>query len=166
MQKIHTTEDDITAMQNFLDDLLDQKKKGKIFTKERVKTAIFGIVLVLLVNLLFSVFSARGRGITPDILGYQFYQIESGSMEPTFEIGDLIISRKYDGEQELNVNDIITFHTTQNMTVTHRIVELVEDENGQTAYRTKGDNPDNSIDLELVTKDRILAVTVSKLPIG
>ncbi len=165
MQKIHTTDEEIIAMQNYLDDLLDEDKKKKRFTKERVKSAIFGIVLLLLVNLLFSVFSARGRGITPSILGFQFYQIESGSMEPTFEIGDIIISRQYDG-RKLAVDDIITFHTTDNMTVTHRIVEILEDENGYTVYRTKGDNPDNSVDQEFVTEDRILAITITKLPIG
>ncbi|HHZ12120.1 MAG TPA: translation elongation factor Ts, partial [Acholeplasmataceae bacterium] len=37
--------------------------------------------------------------------------------------------------------------------VTHRIVEVVRDDAGNTAYRTKGDNPRNSVDPEFLAKE-------------
>lgn len=163
MQKIHTTDDEVQAMQNYLDNLLDEKRSIKLVTKGRLRTLAFGLVLLLLANVLFSVIFARSRGLTPDIFGLQFYQIESGSMEPSYHIGDIIISRKYDGERELEVGDVITFRTKKNMIVTHRIVELSSDESGRALYQTKGDNPDNSIDIDMVSGDQILAVAIKKL---
>lgn len=163
MQNIHTSDDEIRAMQAYLEDVLDKKRPKKDIWMERIRTIIFSLVLLFLINILFSVFSARSRGMTPDIFGFQFYQVESGSMEPTYEIGDILLAKKYNGKQAITVGDSITFRTLDGMTVTHRIVEITTDDNGHTAYRTKGDNPDNSVDKELVTRDRILAVIIMEL---
>lgn len=163
MVKIHTSDDEIRAMQRYLDDVMDHKKPLKSW-KTHVRTALFLLVFFLLIHVLYSVFSARSRGETPEILGFQFYQIESGSMEPTLEIGNVIVSRTYKVQRELAIGDIITYEMTNGTVVTHRIVEVTSDEDGHTAYRTKGDNPDNSVDAELLTPDRIRAVMVYIVP--
>lgn len=163
MLNIHTSDDEIQAMQDYLDDLLDKKRPVKDLWKDRIRTFLFALVLLFLVNILVSVFSARSRGITPDIFGFQFYQVESGSMEPTYEIGDILLARKYNAKQQLAIGDVISFHTMDGLVVTHRIVEVTTDENGHIAYQTKGDNPDNVVDQELVNRDRILAVILLEL---
>lgn len=165
MQKIHTSDEEIKAMQDYLDNLLDKKRPDKRVWKERLRTITYALLILFLLNILYSVFSARSRGETPDIFGYQFYQIESGSMEPTLVIGDIILSKKYDTSQDLAINDIITFKTIEGMTVTHRIVEVTTDDAGQLVYKTKGDNENNAVDMELVIPDRIEAVMVLRLPL-
>ncbi len=165
MQKIHTSDEEIKAMQDYLDNLLDKKRPDKRVWKERLRTITYALLILFLLNILYSVFSARSRGETPDVFGYQFYQIESGSMEPTLVIGDIILSKKYDTSQDLAINDIITFKTIEGMTVTHRIVEVTTDDAGQLAYKTKGDNENNAVDMELVIPDRIEAVMVLRLPL-
>ena len=62
---------------------------------------------------------------------YKFYIIQSGSMEPSFQIGDLVIIQLQTKYQN---NDVITFKTKDNKIVTHRIINIVDKNN----YFTKG----------------------------
>ena len=67
-----------------------------------------------------------------NIFGYSIFQIETGSMEETLKIEDIIIVKL--GNENIKENDIITFRLDKNL-VTHRLVRI---ENGQ--YFAKGDN--------------------------
>jgi len=73
----------------------------------------------------------------PRLWGYQSYVIYGSSMEPTIKLGSLIIAEPVDVE-ELQVGDIIAFRTPNEVTVTHRIVAIRE-EDGQRYFKTKGD---------------------------
>lgn len=81
---------------------------------------IFSLVFLFIGNL--SSFSDK----IYDIVRYRSYVIISGSMEPTINIGDLIITTKVNRE-DLEVGDIITFDR-DGMTATHRIIELNDHE--------------------------------------
>ena len=70
----------------------------------------------------------------PDFFGYKNFIISSGSMIPNLNVGDLIITKS---NQEIVKGDIITFYE-QNAVITHRVVDVVE-ENGVKKYKTKGD---------------------------
>ncbi|NLE24877.1 MAG: signal peptidase I [Clostridiaceae bacterium] len=126
---------------------------------------LFLIVVLMLVVTIISANTARNKGEVPNILGFNFFVVESGSMEPTINIGAVIVCRKPKEPGKLKVNDIITFKNLAGYIVTHRIIEVITDNNGTTAYRTKGDNPRNSVDPELLTPDRILSVFVVKIPL-
>ena len=73
----------------------------------------------------------------PRLLGYQSYVIYGSSMEPTIKLGSLILTEPVNAE-ELQVGDIIAFRTTNDVTVTHRIV-AARHEDGQHYFQTKGD---------------------------
>lgn len=91
----------------------------------------------------------------PTINGYGTLEVISGSMEPTIDVGDLIIvNTKYD---ELKENDIITFYDEKGSFVTHRIIEIKDGE-----YVTKGDN-NNSEDQGTISKNDIVAKYVTRL---
>jgi signal peptidase len=64
----------------------------------------------------------------------------------------------------LKVDDIVTFRMENGVIVTHRIIEVLKDKKGKVTYRTKGDNPINSPDPELLTPDRVIARLVAKIP--
>lgn len=66
----------------------------------------------------------------PSVFGYTHATVVSGSMSPTFEVGDLLI---YQAQDEYHVDDIIIFQQG-NYFVTHRIVG--EDDG---LFITKGD---------------------------
>jgi signal peptidase len=88
------------------------------------------------------------------ILGYSIYTVETGSMVPTLPIGCYIVTHEPEDPAALPAGTVITFRTTKGSTYTHRIIEVLNE--GGVKYRTKGDNPQNSPDLELVTPDRVL----------
>lgn len=111
------------------------------------------VVFAMLTTIL--VFSAQGDedGI-PSLFGKSMITIESISMEPTFEQGDLVFIDKISGEddfiervQALKKGDIITYWAPIDINKdgklndinTHRVEEKLE--NG---FRTKGDNNDNA----------------------
>lgn len=98
------------------------------------------------------------------IFGIQVFGVLTGSMEPSYPIGSLIYVKDAK-PSELHVNDVITFSISPNVIATHRIVELVPDENNPSIirYRTKGD-ANNSEDGMLVHYKNIIGTPVFTIP--
>ena len=74
--------------------------------------------------------------------GWETHPVLSGSMEPSLNVGGLIVTRQVKLE-EVKVGDIIAFQSGEN-SVTHRVVGI-SDEGGKLWFETKGDaneNPD------------------------
>ena len=173
-QSKYTTQEQIEAMRS---EILREKQKvsgvaGKPGHKALWKRAlkvfewlIFLSVFAVLVITLFGVYSAKSQGETPAIFGvYQLYSVESGSMEPTLTVGSVIVCKKTQHPESLEANQIVTFHTLSGAVTTHRIIEIITDKGGNISYRTKGDNPINSPDSDLLTPDRVIAVFAAKIP--
>ena len=72
--------------------------------------------------------------------GLQIYTVLSGSMEPELKVGSIIYVEDID-PNTLNVGDIITYKLSSNTLSTHRITEiLVDEENPEILhFKTKGD---------------------------
>ncbi|MBQ4633952.1 MAG: signal peptidase I [Bacilli bacterium] len=124
------------------------KKNTRKVTEEKtvfhkileVLSSIFAVV-VILVCLGTLVFRMIFKIEVIKIFGYSGLVILTGSMEPNYHPGDVIIIKEL---ADYAVRDVITFHQ-RNMIVTHRIVE----KNG-TTFVTQGDAnnaPDTPIQL-------------------
>ena len=98
------------------------------------------------------------------LIGLNVYTVLSGSMEPTYHTGSLIYVKKVD-YTELKTDDIITFMLDEDTIATHRIVEVVPDENDPTVlrYRTKGDAND-AVDGSLVHYKNVIGSPVFSIP--
>jgi signal peptidase len=76
------------------------------------------------------------------ILGHPVMTVLSGSMNPTFRTGDIIVDKPVTAAQasHLHVGQVISFRAQPGSTqiITHRIV-AVRDERGAVSYITKGD---------------------------
>ena len=91
------------------------------------------------------------------ILGYTPLVVETDSMKPTFESGDLIFIKKCD-TSKLNEGDIITFHTiidNQYALNTHRI-QKIDEANGVRSYTTIGDNNNGIADQHVISDGDIV----------
>lgn len=77
------------------------------------------------------------------LVGFQVFAVLSGSMEPAYHVGSLIYVKEVD-YKELKVGDPVTFMLNENTVATHRIIEILEDENDPDTLRyfTKGDAND------------------------
>lgn len=95
----------------------------------------------------------------PSFLGYKSFIVLSGSMKPTLNEGDIVITKE---NEDINLNDIISFDVG-NSVVTHRIVGT-QTENGQKRFVTKGD-ANSGKDDELVSIKDIEGKYVFKIPL-
>lgn len=98
------------------------------------------------------------------LVGLQVYTVISGSMEPNYHLGSIIYVQKIE-PTELKERDVITFMLSENTVATHRIIEIVPDENDPTVlrFRTKGDA--NQIeDSNLVHHKNVLGKVVGTIP--
>lgn len=111
-----------------------------------VADTIVNIVLVAAIILAaictyVSFVSSSGNGV-PSILGIRPFSIQTDSMYPALNPGDLIISNAVKDASELEVGDIITYWTVINgerVLNTHRISEVYDGGNYR-IFATKGDN--------------------------
>jgi len=91
--------------------------------------------------------------------------IATGSMEPMIKPGDIVLVRKIvdtDGIKALKVGDVIQFKR-DNILISHRIMEIVKDEEEGISFRTKGDN-NSSTDIELVKPQDVKGIIVYNIP--
>lgn len=97
-------------------------------------------------------------------LGFQIYTVVSGSMEPTYHVGSLIYVKQVE-PSTLKEKDPITFKLSDNTIATHRIVEIVPDEENPNEYkfRTKGD-ANEDVDANLVDPNKVLGKAIFTVP--
>ena len=109
-----------------------------------VKIVVNVLVVILTVAIFFSIYNLISLKILhkdySNIIGYSMFEVVTGSMEPTLNVGDLIIIKK---ENNYKVNDIITYRSDDDF-ITHRIVRIDEK-----YFYTRGD-ANNSDDNKIV----------------
>lgn len=118
---------------------------------------IWNIVSTVLVAVvvLCAVFLVGSR-----LLGYRVFNVISGSMEPTYSVGDLIYVKDVD-PNTVTVGTPITFVLNEDLVVaTHRVVEI--DAKNQRFY-TKGDRND-TVDAP-VHFNNLIGVPVFSIPL-
>ncbi|MDD7280768.1 MAG: signal peptidase I [Erysipelotrichaceae bacterium] len=115
------------------------------------------ILIVCLIILAILLAGVRLIGLTP-------LSVLSGSMEPTYHVGSLIYVKDVD-YTELEPGDVITFMIDEDTMATHRIVEVVPDDEDPSVlrFRTKGDANEN-VDGGLVHYKNIVGSPVFTIP--
>lgn len=119
-----------------------------------VITALLFVVVGL--NVWMAVQQAVLHRDLPEIFGYSQLVVTSGSMEPTFSAGDVIVIKEKDRYEP---GEIVTFRDVAGALVTHRIVGTSE---GQ--FITRGD-ANNTEDKELLPPGNIVGALVFDLPV-
>ena len=78
--------------------------------------------------------------VGPRVLGYQTSTMLTGSMAPLINPGDVVVTAPTP-VSAIRVGDIITYHipVEDHRVETHRVVEILTNQDGTTAVRTKGD---------------------------
>ena len=88
--------------------------------------------LLTLVLIILAIFFLLSQLNLPG--NYRVFLVQSGSMSPALKTGDVVIIKPI---SSYKINDIVTFKSQQNFTVTHRITQVNND-----SFITKGDaNP-------------------------
>ena len=124
---------------------------------KRIFDFISGLLVAIVVILAFALVGVRLVGLSP-------FVVLSGSMEPTYHVGSLIYVKEVDYKQ-LQVGDPITYMVSEDTVVTHRIIEILPDEEDPDTLRyfTQGDAND-SPDGSSVHYKNILGTPVFSIP--
>ena len=127
-------------------------EKNKINISKISNIFIFLLVLILGLNLI----TTKSDKLF-EIIGYRSYTVLSGSMEPEFYPGDMVIT-KHKSKTNIKVNDIVTYRDNDGVIITHRIIKETTE-----GYITKGDN-NNVEDLDILTEDNIIGEVKFSIP--
>ncbi len=145
------------------------QEKEKSSLGHKILTGI-GIILcvilipILVINCTLIIKSYTNKDQVPSISGIFPMIILTDSMYPEFESGDLIICNTAEPE-EIKVGDVICFYDPEGngtATVTHRVQEVVTDDEGNLAWITKGD-ANNTEDLPTVPAKNLIGVYKTRL---
>ena len=126
-------------------------------TAKKLLQIISTILVALVVLLAVALVGVRLAGI-------RTFTVLSGSMEPTYHVGSLIYVKKVD-PAAIRPGQVITFMLDENTVATHRVVEVVPDEDDPSTlrFRTKGD-ANEAADAGLVHCKNVLGTPVACVP--
>lgn len=106
----------------------------------KVITRICNLLSVIMV---LAVVAVGAVMIVPRIMGNDVYAVMSGSMEPYYHVGSVVIVDKHVAPEEIQVGDPITFHLESGAVATHRVIAVDE---AAREFTTKGDaNEDQDV---------------------
>lgn len=131
-----------------------KETKGKKIMK-LINNMITGILMILLISVAALVVVSKASGGEPQIAGYQFKTVLSGSMEPDIQTGSIISVKEAVDKTNYKVGDVITFVEEEGILITHRITGVIES-GDSVLYETKGDN-NNAVDMNPVLADNVIA---------
>lgn len=140
------------------------KRKSKYQKIKNILCVILYVILIpiILCNLFLIVQSIFFPNKTASIMGIKSYIIVSGSMKPEMNVGDIVIVKKLQKNDDYNVGDIISYHENDSI-VTHRIIQIQESQKGKNSYITKGDN-NNAEDSFKVEQNNIEGKVIKIIP--
>lgn len=124
---------------------------------KKIWNAITTFLVVIVVVLALLLVGVRLAGIN-------VYAVLSGSMEPTYHTGSVIYVKDVD-PFELETGDVITFMLDENTLATHRIVDVIPDEEDPSTIRfqTKGD-ANEAVDGSLVHYKNVVGTPIFTIP--
>lgn len=95
------------------------------------------------------------------LFSYRMFTVVSGSMEPEYNIGDVLISKETDPSKIKRGDDVSylgTSGTFKDKVVTHRVVKVDHDVDGKLIFHTKG--LANLVEDPIVYEDQLYGVVV------
>lgn len=138
--------------------MTERKHAGPFRWAARIVSALAAVFVLIIVMLTVGI---------PAVRGWVPLTIASGSMEPTYPVGSMVIGDPVSAEESraLVTGDVITFmpYPDDPALVTHRIIGVSSDSEGTTLYTTQGD-ANGAPDPEPVADYQVRAVVQYHVP--
>lgn len=119
------------------------------------------VIVLLSIYLLFVMIQRFTNNAS--ILGYRVFTVATGSMEPVYNVNDVILVKDV-VPSTLKVGDDIAYlgnrDAVKGLIVTHRIIKIEKLDDGKVHYTLKGVN--NKYEDPSITEDQILGKVVGK----
>ena len=133
----------------------EKKQKNKVEKTINVITktlinAIYVLLLIIIIVLIYNLIQITVLGKTyMNLFGYSIFQVKTGSMSGTIEVGDIVIVKL---TKDVEKEDIITYEQ-EKILITHRIIEKQGND-----LITKGDA--NNAEDKPITTDNVIGKVV------
>lgn len=137
------------------------KKSNKLM--KTIGNIFFGIIVVIMILLVFSLGRSKISGEAPTVAGFHMYIVLSGSMNPTFDTGSLVVVKPTLPEK-VKEGDIITFRgagDSEGLT-SHRVMTVNDTSEGLT-FTTKGD-ANEVLDPMPIPAEKLVGTIILALP--
>lgn len=150
----------------------ERRKRIRYYINKAMKLLSYAIIVVLIfLGVFFAYYFVSlkmyEKNPTVNIPRFGLYTIISPSMEPNVKVYDVVVDLNAFSEDSINKGDIITFISNSNiskgLTVTHRVVDIIENADGTKSFVTKGDNNLKADQATVRYKD-ILGKVLFKIP--
>ena len=136
------------------------RKKFKILWDIIVKLVTLLIVLISLIIIVQKVTNNK-----ESFFGYRICRVQTGSMIPKYQIGDVILVKKQDVDK-IKVGDDVTYlgesSSVKGILITHRVIDIQEVD-GKKEFHTQGIA--NNLEDPVVYGNQINGVVQFKMPI-
>lgn len=119
----------------------------------------FIVFLAFICNILYQVLIQKDGKI--GLFGYNISIVMTGSMQPSINIGDVLIEKRV-SSNEIAVGDVISFNVEKSKNRTTRRVTQIVYENEEVKFKTKGES-NNVEDPELVSIDMVEGKMISHI---
>lgn len=122
------------------------------------------LIEILLLIIALTIIIQRVTNNEHGFFGYRIFCVITGSMEPQYTVGDIILS-KYKEPEDLRVGDTLVYIGKKDQyagkIITHKIVEIEQDENGKYLFHTMGIA--NVVEDPVVEEDQVYGVVISSI---
>lgn len=139
-------------------------KENKIY--QIIRKMFKAFVVIVLLGFVLVVFLQRFSDNKISFFNYRMFTVISGSMEPKYKIGDVLIAKDME-PSKIKVGDAISYEgkvgTFMNKVITHEVIGIEKDETGKYIFRTKG--LANIIEDPIVSEDQLYGVIIYKEPL-
>ncbi len=117
-------------------------KKQKVLNIVGIALCVI-LIPILIMNCVLIVKGLVNEKEVPGLFGRTPLIVLTDSMYPEIKSGDIIICKDISPE-DVKVGDVISFFDPEDKNgvavVTHRVIEIITDDDGKLYFRTKGDN--------------------------
>ena len=121
------------------------------------------IITILIILVCIIIVVQKVTNNKESFFGYRIFRVQTGSMIPKYNIGDVILVKEKDIDK-IKVGDDVTYKgesgSVKGLLVTHRVIDIEEVE-GKKAFHTKGIA--NNLEDPIVYENQINGVVQTKL---
>lgn len=140
---------------------MKSEKFKKIF--KILRNTLNVIIVVFIFAFVFVVCLQRFTGNKMSFFDYRLFTVVTGSMEPRYNVGDVLIAKEKKRE-DIKVGDTISYLGTigqfSGKVITHEVVNITKDENGKYLFHTKGIA--NLVEDPVVSEEQLYGVVIFK----
>jgi len=134
--------------------------------KKVIKRILDIVIAIFVVLFLVVVCLQRFSGSKISFFDYRLFVVASGSMEPRYEIGDVLLSKEVE-PSKIKVGDPISYlgrsGDVRDKIITHSVVSIEKDKNDKYIFHTKGIA--NIIEDPIVYEDQVYGVVKHRMVI-